>query len=226
MGRLILAVALVAASGVHIDARQTPARGADGKADLSGIWRAADDKYKRNLAADGIQLSLQPWAAAIFKERQAGRGKPSPSARCLPQGVPAMMLVRSYPWKLVQTPGAIVILFHESLHYRSIFTDGRGFPDDMPPSWLGYSIGRWEGETLVAQTAGLTEDTWLDDLGHPHSEAMRVTERFRRRTAGTMDVEITIDDPKAYARPWMTTVRFELVSAPELGEHMCAVVGQ
>jgi hypothetical protein len=136
------------------------------------------------------------------------------------------MLVREYPWKIVQTPAAVVILFDESLHYRQIFTDGRGFPEDPAPTWFGYSIGKWEGETLVADTIGLTEETWLDDIGHPHGDALHVTERFHRRTVGTMDVEITIDDPKSYTKPWTATVRFELLPDTDLGEHLCAVKGQ
>jgi hypothetical protein len=134
-----------------------------------------------------------------------------------------MMLARGEPWKVVQTPGAITILFHESLHYRQIFTDGRPFPDDPAPTWLGYSIGRWEGDTLVAETIGLTEETWLDEGGHPHSDALRVTERFRRGAVGRMDVDVTIDDPKAYTAPWTVTVRFELVPNADLGEQVCAV---
>ena len=134
-----------------------------------------------------------------------------------------MMLARDHPWKIVQTPGVVIILFHDSLHYRQIFTDGRPFPADPSPTWLGYSIGRWDGDTLVAETIGLIDETWLDDGGHPHTDALKVTERFRRRNAGAMDVEVTIDDPKAYTKPWTVTVRFELVRNGELGEDVCAV---
>jgi hypothetical protein len=232
---------IVAATSAHTDARQgrdprlprlpdgkanlgaPPPKTSDGKPDLSGIWRAASDKYQRNLAADGIAVAFQPWAAALFKERQAGRGKGNPSARCLPQGVPAVMLVREYPWKIIQTAAAVVIVFDQSLHYRQIFTDGRGFPDDPTPAWLGYSIGKWEGDTFVADTMGVIEETWLDDIGHPHGDAIHVIERFHRNTVGTMDVAITVDDPKAYARPWTATVRFELLPDTDLSEHMCAV---
>jgi hypothetical protein len=136
-----------------------------------------------------------------------------------------MMLARDQPWKIVQASDAVTILFHESLHYRQIFTDGRSFPDDPAPTWMGYSIGRWETDTLVAETIGLTEQTWLDEQGHPHSDALRVTERFHRAAVGTMDVGITIDDPKAYTRPWTVTVRYELVRDADLGEDVCAVQG-
>ncbi len=195
----------------------------DGKPDLSGIWRLGNDRYRRNLAADGTRVPFQPWAAALFKERQGGQGKSNPSGRCLPRGVPAVMLVRDNPWKIVQTPGAILILFDESLHYRQILADGRAFPEDPTPTWLGYSIGKWEGDTLVAETMGFNEETWLDEIGHPHSDAVHVVERFRRRTVGTMDIQITIDDPKAYTRPWGASVRFELLPDTDLDEHLCAV---
>ena len=195
----------------------------DGRPDLSGIWRSTSNRYLTDLTAGNARVVLQPWARALYNERRAANGKGRPSERCLPSGVPAMMLVRDEPWKVVQTPGAVFVLFRESLHYRQIFTDGRPFPEDAAPTWLGYSIGRWDGDTLVAETTGLTEETWLDDGGHPHSDAMRVTERFRRSGAGTMNVDITIDDAKAYTSPWTVTVRFESVANADLGEHLCAV---
>ena len=195
----------------------------DGRPDLSGVWRSATNRYVTDLTAGNARVVFQPWARALYNERRAANGKGRPSERCLPRGVPAMMLARDEPWKIVQTPGAVFILFQESLHYRQIFTDGRPFPEDAPPTWIGYSIGRWDGDTLVAETIGLTEEAWLDDGGHPHSDALRVTERFRRSTVGTMNVDITIDDPKAYTSPWSVTVRFESVPNADLGEHLCAV---
>jgi hypothetical protein len=198
-------------------------RTADGRPDLSGVWRSASNRYLTDLSAGSARVMFQPWARALYDERRGTHGKGRPSERCLPAGVPAMMLARDEPWKVVQTPGAVYILFHESIHYRQIFTDGRPFPDDAPPSWLGYSTGRWDGDTLVAETIGLTEETWLDDGGHPHSDALRVTERFRRSSPRSMNVDITIDDPKAYTSPWTVTVRFESVPNGDLGEHLCAV---
>ncbi len=194
----------------------------DGKPDLSGIWHIADGKYLRNLTVNGGEAPLQSGAAALYKERQGYEGKDRPSGRCLPRGVPGSMLVRGRPWKLVQTPGVILILYDESIHYRQIFTDGRGFPDDRIPTWFGYSIGKWEGDTLVVDTIGITDDTWLDDGGYPHGDALHVTERFRRRNVGTMDIGITIDDPKTYTKPWTVTVGFELLPDTELTEHVCA----
>ncbi len=202
----------------------TVPRTAERRPDLSGIWRSTSNRYLTDLSGGSSQVVFQPWARTLYGERLASNGKGRPSERCLPRGVPSMMLARDQPWKLVQTPGAVTILFHESLHYRQIFTDGRPFPDDAAPSWMGYSIGRWDGDTLVAETIGLIEETWLDERGHPHSDALHVTERFRRRTVATMDVEITIEDAKAYTRPWTVTVRFERVPGADLGEEVCAVV--
>jgi hypothetical protein len=194
----------------------------DGKPDLSGIWQVADGTYLSNLAA-AVQAPLNPSGAALYAERQKYDAKDRPSGHCLPRGVPSSMLVRGRPWKLVQTPGVILILYDESIHYRQIFTDGRGFPEDRIPTWFGYSIGTWEGDTLVVDTIGITDDTWLDDGGHPHSDALHLSERFRRRNVGTMDIEVTVDDPKVYIKPWTAPVRFELVPDAELTEHVCAV---
>ena len=196
----------------------------DGKPDLGGLWNAVDGRFLTNLSRRaGIEPPFTPWAAALFKERQQNEGRDRPAGRCLPHTIPDAMLVPGYPWKIVQTPGLTIILFENFTQYRQIFTDGRPFPADPSPTWLGYSIGRWDGDALVAETIGLIDETWLDDGGHPHSEALKVTERFRRRSVGNMDVDITIDDPKAYTKPWTVTVRFELVRNAELGEDVCAV---
>ena len=193
----------------------------DGKPDLSGIWNNMNGRYLRTLTADGPDAPFQPWAAALFKERQDNEGKDRPSGRCLPHGVPDAMLVRGYPWKIVQTPGVIVVLYEEHNHYRQIFTDGRALPADQNPTWFGYSAGKWEGDTLVVETTGFNEESWLDDGGHPHSDAMHVTERFRRHDFGHMDIQFTFDDPKAYTKPWGATVAFELLPDTELIENIC-----
>jgi hypothetical protein len=195
----------------------------DGKPDLSGIWRAVSGKYLRNLAADNVRVPFTPAAAALYNEHRNNTGKSLPFDRCLPRGVPAALLVREHPFKIVQTSGVILILYDESLHHRQIFLDGRGFPEDPTPAWFGYSIAKWEGDSLVAETMGFNEETWIDDGGHPHSDAMHVIERFRRRTVGKLEVEITIDDPKSYTKPWTAAVLFELLPDTDLGEHLCAV---
>jgi hypothetical protein len=196
-------------------------KGADGKPDLSGLWRNPDGKYLNNIAADGIQVPFQPWAAALYKDRQENFSKDRPSGRCLPHGIPDAMLVPATPFKIVQTPGVSLILYENQGHYRQVFTDGRGFPKEMESSWLGYSIGKWEGDTFVVETRGLNDQTYLDDGGHPHSDAYHAVERFRRRDFGHLDIQFTIDDAKAYTRPWNVTIHFELFPDNEIMESVC-----
>jgi hypothetical protein len=197
-------------------------KNAQGKPALGGIWRAADGRYLANILADEEpNPPFQPWAAELFKERVANFGKDRPSGRCLPHAVPDNMMVRSGPFKIFETPGVTVILFEEFNHWRQIFTDGRMHPPVVQPSWFGYSVGKWDGDTFVVETIGFHDRSWLDNPGHPHSDAMRVTERFRRRDFGHMDITITIDDPKAYTRPWSANAKFELVPDAELLESVC-----
>ncbi len=188
--------------------------------DFSGIWRTPTGKYLANLAADGIEVPMQPWAAQLYGERLANNGRDRPSAGCLPHSVTDFDTHRT-PRKVIHTPGLLVMLFEAYHSYRQIFTDGRALPDVIEPAWFGYSVGRWEGDTLVVDTVGVHEKTWLDDSGHPHSDAMRIIERFRRIDFGHMAVEITIDDPKAYTRPWTVSFGWELMPDTELLDWVC-----
>ena len=131
------------------------------------------------------------------------------------------MLIPGQPFKIVQTAGLTLILFEEFNHFRQVFTDGRPFPADFTPSWLGSSIGRWEGDTFIVETAGLNDQTWLDDSGHPHSDALRTTERFRRVNVGSMELLITLNDPKAYAKPWTIRLDLRLAADSDLIEDVC-----
>jgi hypothetical protein len=196
-------------------------KGADGKPDLSGLWRNLNGKYLDNIAADGIDVPFQPWAAALYKERQENFSKDRPSGRCLPHGIPDAMLVPATPFKIIQTPAETMILYENQGHFRQVFTDGRGFPKQMDPIWMGYSIGKWEGDVFVVDTRGLNDQTYLDDGGHPHSDAYHAVERFRRRDYGHLDMELTIDDSKAYTRPWNVTFHFELFPDNEIMESVC-----
>jgi hypothetical protein len=193
---------------------------ADGQPDLSGIWKASTGKYLANLAVDGIDVGMLPWAERIFKERQDNFGVDRPSGRCLPHSVTDFDAHGS-PKKFVQSPGFIVILFESYHSYRPIFTDSRPLPKVNDPAWFGYSVGSWDGDTLVVKTIGLNEKTWLDDAGHPHSDALQIVERFRRRDFGHMELQLTIDDPKAYAKPWSITIPYELVPDTELLDWVC-----
>ena len=208
----------------------------DGKPDLSGIWVSQPDPAGVAGGIEGIvaprymidvtrdlkrdQVPFQPWAAALHKERIANSFKDNPMLQCLPAGVPRLDAY-THPYKIVQTPGLLVILYESMTMFRQIFMDGRELPKDAEPTWLGYSIGKWDGDTLVVHTAGFNDKTWLDGSGHPHSEAMHLVERFRRRDIGHLDIDITIDDPKAYTRPLTYTQRQRLLPDTDLIEYIC-----
>ena len=195
-------------------------RTADGKPDLSGVWSGAGPMYRFNIAQDLKPEDIQPWAEALFLERVRDSRKDSPLAQCLPVSVPFHNFFNLT--RIVQTPALMVIL-HESPNspHRTVFTDGRDLPKDPNPTFLGYSVGRWEGDTLVVTTAGFNNLGWLDSAGHPQTESLRITERLRRRDFGHMDFEITIDDPKAFTRPF--TIKRERLLAPDtdLLEDVC-----
>ncbi len=194
----------------------------DAKPDLSGIWHADNGRYLENLAGDGVEVPMLPWAAAVYKERFDSLGRDKPQVRCMPHGVPDAMLVAGIPFKIAQMPNVLMVLYEEFNQYRQIFTDGRTLPHDPNPAWFGYSIGKWEGSTFVVETAGFNDGTWLDNGGHPHTDALHVTERFRRPNFGTMELDVAIDDPKAYPKPWKSaTVHFKLLPDTELIEHLC-----
>ena len=193
---------------------------ADGTPDLSGIWMVPGLKYLINIAADLKEVPFQPWAAAEYKKRMDNRGKDDPNNFCLPSIIPEKVAVTS-PWKIVETPGLTLILYESRTIFRQIFTDGRPLPKDPNPTWQGYSIGKWEGDTFVVETSGFNNKGWLDTNGHPVTEALHVIERYHRKDFGHMDVEITIDDPKAYTKPWTIHENPELQADTELIEYIC-----
>ncbi|HEV2198872.1 MAG TPA: hypothetical protein VGR73_03555 [Bryobacteraceae bacterium] len=192
-----------------------------GAPDVSGIWVSANVKYLNDLAADGINVPLQPWAQALYKQRVANNGKGRPSERCLTRGVVDFDTI-PMNIKFIQTPGTIAVLYEEYNHFRQIFLDGRPLPKPTQPAYLGYSIGRFDGDTLVVDTTGFNDIGWLDNNGMPQTESLHVTERFHRRDFGHMDLQITIDDMKAYTKPWTVTVGgFNLLADEELIENIC-----
>jgi hypothetical protein len=195
----------------------------DGKSDLSGIWQTPGPKYLANIAADlkPGEVPLQAWAAKVLQERsQLLHASEESNAHCLPPGVPRINATPN-PFKLIQMPGETVVLYEAFGLYRQVFTDGRELPKDPQPSWQGYSAGKWQRDTLVVETAGFNGQTWLDQAGHPTTDALHLTERFHRRDFGHLDDQITIDDPKAYTRPWTITETFELQPDTELIEFVC-----
>lgn len=201
----------------------------DGKPDLQGIWTTSSDYFKdlaNDIEPNGVPML--PAAKAIVAERESNDHKGDAMAHCMPPGVPRIDTSNSgdalHPFKIVQTPGLVVLLYETSSNsiYRQVFLDGRPLPKDPQPSWLGYSVGHWEGNTLVVETNGFNGRAWLDTFkGHPQTEAGKVTERFTRRDFGHMDLQITIEDPKLYAGPWTVKLPYTLMADTELIETVC-----
>lgn len=207
----------------------------DGKPDLSGIW---DIEHNRPCPPGGCPdmevgqefvnigwglsggLPYQKWASDTRKARMDQNGKDDPSTRCLPRGI-----VKSHTSpllrKIVQVPGLVVILSEANASYRQIFTDGRPLPEIEMPSFNGYSSGSWEGDTLVVHTAGFKDGLWLDRSGSPMTDAARLTERFKRVNYGKLEIEVTVDDPKAYAAPWTVKLNHFIMVDTELLDYIC-----
>jgi hypothetical protein len=205
---------------------------ADGKPSLSGLWvRVRNPRERVTALAMGPNLEdfmrpgekippLLPAAEEIHRQRMANFMADRPSAHCLPHGIPDQWLIGN-PVKIVQDPGLTIILYEQNTHYRQIFTDGRPHPPATSPAWLGYSIGRWEGDWFVVDTRGFNDKSWIDDSGRPHTEALHTVERFRRRDFGHMDLEIIIDDPQAYTKPWSFPLEFQFLPDTEIIEDVC-----
>ena len=187
---------------------------ADGKPDLTGIWRLAPKSNPGTLLE---AAGPQPWVVDAAKKYMHELGRDDTGVHCLPSGPRAL---HSEVAKFVQTPSLVMVLY-ESMAFRQIFLDGRPLPVDPNPAWLGYSVGRWEGSTLVVTTAGYNDRTFLDGEGHKHTESLRVTERFTRRDVGHMDVDVTFEDPRAYAKPIRIPVEATLVPDTDLIEYVC-----
>ena len=222
-----------------------PAPRLNGKPDLSGLWQAErtpDREYTGVLGNDftAIQIDLQdinknvlnvfwglkpedeplrPEGAAVYKLHQENP-LTYPHAQCLPDGVPADMFVMTF--KMIQAPQEIVLLTELNSPGRQIYTDGRPLPKDPNPSWMGYSVGKWEGDTFVVDTIGLNDRGWLDAFGHPRSEQMHITERYHRRDFGHMDLEFTFNDPKYYTRPFGLKAALKLIPDSDLLEYVCS----
>ena len=217
-------------------------RAADGKPDLSGVWETIPGRRPPGpqIAAEGTgelppsgsifgnigdQISggapYQPWAEELVKKRMADNSKDNPDAHCLPMGV-MQMTSHPYPKKIIQTPSQVVMIYEGSgTTVREVFMDGRTLPKDVEPWWNGYSVGRWEGDTLVIETTGFMDDGWLDVRGSPLTSAGKMIERIRRPNYGSLVIEVTIDDPKAYTKPFTATVNNRLLPDTQLIEFVC-----
>jgi len=195
-------------------------RAADGRADLSGLWQLGIEiGYAANITAELARSDVQPWAESLSRTRLEEFGKDDPEITgCKPGG--PRHITRGGLSKIIQTPNLVIILF-EDLSYRQIFLDGRRMPKDPNPTWMGYSIGHWDGDTLVVETSGFNDRTWLDFAGHPHSEDLRMTERFHRRDFGHMDLQVTLVDPMVYAKPITMSAGGNFVPDTDLIEYVC-----
>lgn len=223
-------------------------KAADGKPDLTGIWqndrtvggtvaaRSSANPPSTNEALLAIArrspfwnlgsqfpdgLPFTPWAAEVHRQRVADNSKDNPDAHCLPMGI-MQFHNHGEPRKMIQTPQLIVILYEANAGIRQIFTDGRPLPGkDADPWWYGYSTGHWDGDTLVVESSGFRDLGWLDVEGSPLTEGAHITERYRRPTFGHLEIEVTIDDPKAYTKPWTVTVHQHIMVDTDIIEFVC-----
>lgn len=221
-----------------VDMSALTPRTADGKPDFSGIWTSdevdprrpkeppnpRDATTSRRMINIGVELPgglpYQPWLAALVKERWARNAVDDPHVRCFPDnflrayGTPHLL-------KFVQTPNLLIVLNEWNAGYRQIHTDGRPLPEDPNPSLMGYSSAKWEGDTLVVDSNGIRDDTWIDWQGSVLTEAAKVREEFRRIDFGHMEVRVTVDDPTAYTKPWTVLIKERLIADAELIDEIC-----
>jgi len=186
----------------------------DGEPDLSGFWSSAQ------VSAQPVKPEALPWAEALAREQTENNGRDLPAARCLPAGLTVM---GEWPEKLVQTPTLLVILSESKIDTRQVFLDGREHPKDLDPTWLGHSIGHWEGDTLVVDTVGFNNKTWLggDNNPYPHTEMLHVIERYRRPNLGHLELEMTLEDPGALKKSWTVKRVSNLDPKDEIMEFIC-----
>jgi hypothetical protein len=235
---LCLSIAMLAQTGQSASA-QTEQRGARGQGsaqsstkdlpfephDFSGVWRV---RQRAGEALSTTAPPMTPWAQTRYDAAKPGIGPRTqplgndPIMICDPVGFPRILLFNAYPLEIIQLPDRIIQFFDFFYTHRTIWTDGRGLPKDPEPSWYGYSVGKWDGDTLVVESSGFNDRSWLDEDGHPHSSDMRIEERYKRVDHDTIELTMTLTDPKAYAKPWMSETK-TLVSDPkeEIREDVC-----
>jgi hypothetical protein len=206
--------------------------------DLSGVWRRsrrAPDKSRKYTIYDlafsltNVLPPMTPWAEQKYKANKPNVGPRSvslaetndPIMQCAPPGVPRVYLIRGAPLEIAHIPGRVLMLFEYDHFVRNIFTDGRQHPADLSPSWMGDAIGKWEGDTLVVDTVGFNDKTWLDNDGLPHSEDLHLVERIRRVNHDILTIDTTIEDPKAFTKPWTSHALYELKPTWNIGEVVC-----
>jgi hypothetical protein len=195
----------------------------DGKPDLSGLWRPAFNPYNldviQNVKEEGV---FRPAAEALFKQHLAEFHESDPITHCLPGGPLEILTAGGIAfYRIIQSPNMVVLLYERGSIYRQIFMDGRELPKDPNPTWMGYSVGHWDGDTLVVESAGFNDRTWLDRMGHPHSEELRVTERFRRIDFGHMQFQMTYDDPTTLTKPLSISLEVNYAADTDMLETIC-----
>jgi hypothetical protein len=211
-------------------------RTADGKPDLSGLWiippthapnpdfpgcGPISDEFANIAVRLAGGLPYQKWAADLVAKRRTEQRVNDPMSRCIPLG-PVRLHTWNGPKKLVQAPGLLIMMNELDSSYRQIFTDSRPLPADPNPTWNGYSSGKWDGDTLVVRTTGFRDGMWLDAAGNPMTDAAKITEKFHRPDFGHLDVEVTVDDPKAYTKPWTVTLHQVIQLDTDLIDFYCA----
>ncbi len=210
---------------------------AQGKPDFSGVWAPSREAVFNSPEGRGVPrrpsgpfwdlnsvvpggLPYQPWAKELRDKRWTDFGKDNPDVGCYPLGI-LQDLAHMFPRRVVQSPKYLAILMERNMSFRQIFIDGRPLPEDPNPAWNGYSTARWEGDALVVESNGFRDGLWADYFGSPLTDQARITERFRRPNFGSMEVDVTVNDPKAYTKPWTVKLTWELVNGTELMEYVC-----
>jgi hypothetical protein len=203
--------------------------------DISGVWNMAGSRATRYLSwgFSADEPPMTAWGQERFKTTKPSFGPRSfedsndpvnpttvSATGCFPPGVPRIYL-HPFPMEVIQTPGRVIMFFEFNHFVRQIFTDGRPHNTDLGPTWMGDSIGKWEGDTLVVDTIGFNDKTWIDRAGHPHSEALHVVERIRRSAQDTLETDVTIDDPKAYTKSWGGKLTHQLKPKWNISEMVC-----
>ena len=224
-----------------VDLSAPAPRMAGGKPDFSGIWLTGNplcgDRFNPRTYTCGLELPMgreginmgatlqgglpyQPWLAELVKERTANHAKDDPHVRCLPD---TFLRAYSLPHfvRFVQTPDLLVALIEMNANYRMVFLDGRPLPEDPVPSWQGYSSAKWQGDTLVIDSNGFRDDIWIDWNGSMITSAAKVRERIQRPDFGHLDIEVTVDDPKAYTKPWTVALKQQIAVDTELVDEIC-----
>jgi hypothetical protein len=202
-------------------------KAADGHPDLSGVWDRGMPPVRTQRPFQDLPsmleggLPMQPWAAELRRQRLAQNSRDHPDAHCLPLH-PVQLHSHPQPRKIIQTPDEVLIIYEANDGLRQIFTDGRALPADPEPWWFGYSVGKWDGDTLVVTSTGFRDMSWIDEQGTPMREGGKLIERFRRPNFGTLEIEITVDDPRTFTKPWTVKLTQRLMPNTELIEFVCA----